>query len=144
MPIHLSMEVDPQIYVFGGSLVAIFVLAGLARWLGLGGKPVLRDESAVRNAVGEVEDGFEASRISISRDRSAALVADPTGRVMVIKRHGNQFAGRILGSNARVREEVDALIVDCGEARFGPVRMSLDDSSSWADRINRLSLRRDA
>ncbi len=138
------MEMDPQIYVFGGSLVAIFALAGVARWLALGGKPVLRDEDAARQAAGEVEDGFEASRVSISRDKSAALVADPAGRIMVIKRHGNQFAGRILSVEARVREEVDALIVDCGETRFGPVRMSLKDSSSWADRINRLSLKRDA
>ena len=134
------MEIDPQIYVFGGSLVAIVVLAGIARWLKLGGKPVLRDEEAVRHAAGEVEDGFDASKVSISRDGAAALAADASGRIMVIKRHGNQFAGRILTPTASVREEVDGLIVDCGETRFGPVRMSLSDASTWADRINRLSL----
>lgn len=140
MPIRQSMEIDPQIYVFGGSLVAIFALAGLARWLKLGGKPALRDDDAVRMAAGEVEDGFEAQKVSISRDGTAALAADAAGRIMIIKRHGNQFAGRILSSAASVREEVDALIVDCGEKRFGPVRMSLTDASTWADRINRLSL----
>ena len=108
------MTIDPQIYIFGGSLLAIFLLAGLARWLQLGGKPMLRDDNTVREAAGEVEDGFEADRISISREGAAALASDSLGRIMVIKRHGNQFAGRVLTSAASAREEVDALIVDCG------------------------------
>ena len=131
-------DIDPQILIFGGSLIAIVALAGFARCMGLGGNPVLRDEDAVRFAAGEVEDGFEAERISISRDKKAALASDTDGRIMVIKRHGNQFAGRILTGHATTREVVDALIVDSGEARFGPVRLTLTDSSTWADRINRL------
>lgn len=123
---------------FGGSLVAILVLAGLAVALRLGGKPTLADEAAVALAAGEVEDGFEVSRFSITRDRSAAMVRDPSGRIMVLKRHGNKFAGRILSPSASAREEVDALIVDPREARFGNVRLSLADASYWADAINRL------
>ncbi len=138
------MEIDPQLYVFGGSLVTILVLAALAKWLKLGGKPVLADDAAVRRAASEVEDGFDADKVSISRDKAAALVSDQQGRIMVIKRHGNQFAGRILSGEASAREMVDGLIVDCGEARFGPVQMALPDASAWADRINRLSLRNDA
>jgi len=144
MPILLAMEINPQIYIFGGSLVTIFALAGLTLWLKLGGKPVLADEAAVRDAASEVEDGFAAHRVSISRSADAALAADEAGRIMVIKRHGNQFAGRILTGDANAREEVDGLVVDSGEARFGTVRLSLRDSSTWADSINRLSLRDDA
>lgn len=132
------MDIDPQLLIFGGSLIAIVALGGLARWLGLGGNPVLRDEDAVKIAAGEVEDGFVAERISISRDNRAALTSDAGGRIMVIKRHGNHFAGRILTAQASAHEEVDALVVDCGEARFGTVRLTLEDSSTWADRINRL------
>lgn len=124
--------------VFGGSLVAILALAGFARALRLGGRAVLCDAAAVRSAAGEVEDGFEPTRLAIARAGDAALVADANGRIMVIKRHGNRFAGRILTRRAQAREEFDALVVDCGEARFGPVRLALDDSSAWADRINRL------
>jgi hypothetical protein len=131
-------DLDPQLLVFGGSLIAIVALAGLARWLGLGGNPTLRDDAAVIGAAGEVEDGFVATRMSISRGGTAALAADGAGRIMVIKRHGNRFAGRILTRSATAREEVDGLVVDCGEAQFGPVRLSLTDSSAWADRINRL------
>ena len=123
---------------FGGSLVAILVLAALAAALKLGGKPVLGDEGALALAAGEVEDGFEVARGSIARGGHAALVRDPTGRIMVIKRHGNKFAGRILTRSASVRQEVDALIVNPGETQFGTVRLALDDASYWADAINRL------
>jgi hypothetical protein len=132
------MNIDPQLTIFGGSLVAILALAGLARWMRLGGNPVLRDEAGVISAAGEVEDCFVPTRSSIARGGKAALAMDAHGRIMVIKLHGNRFAGRILTAQATAREEVDALVVECGEARFGPVRLSLSDSSTWADRINRL------
>lgn len=138
------MEIDPQILALAGSLAAIFALAGIARWLKLGGNPALQNEAAVRAAAHEVEDGFETEKCSISRDGQAALAADPSGRIMVIKRHGNQFAGRILSGTATVREEVDAIVVDCGEAFFGKVRLALSDAATWTDRINRLSLCADA
>lgn len=123
---------------FGGSLIAILVLAGLAVLLKLGGKPALKDEAAVARAAGEVEDGFDAQRVSISRDGGAALTREETGRIMVIKRHGNKFAGRVLTPLASAREEVDALIVDTHELQFGAVHLSLKDASYWADAINRL------
>lgn len=132
------MEIPPLLLQTGGSLVAILALYGLARALKLGGSPGLSDEESVRVAAGEVEDGFVARRIAIGRDGKAALTADPEGRIMVIKRHGNRFAGRVLNRDARVREEVDALVVDTGDPRFGKVRLSIERSASWADAINRL------
>lgn len=123
---------------FGGSLVAILLLAGLAVALKLGGKPTLADEAAVALAAGEAEDGFEVDRVAIARAGDAALARDPSGRIMVLKRHGNKFAGRILTAQASAREEVDALIVDPREARFGTVRLALSDALYWADAINRL------
>jgi len=132
------MEIPPLVLQFGGSLVAILVVYLLARMIGLGGKPELSNDEAVHQAAGEVEDGFEAHRISIGRDKKAALAKDAAGRIMVIKLHGNQFAGRILTGSAKVREEVDGLVIDCGESTFGVVRLSLLDSAVWADAINRL------
>ncbi|MEE4201076.1 hypothetical protein [Erythrobacter sp.] len=132
------MDVPPFLLQFAGSLLAIFALYVLARTLRLGGRPTLADEDAVRVAAGEVEDGFEARRVAISREGKAALVADAKGRIMVIKLHGNRFAGRILTRRAQVSEEVDALIVDNGDARFGPVRLAIERPGSWADAINRL------
>ncbi|MEM6475980.1 MAG: hypothetical protein AAF687_07425 [Pseudomonadota bacterium] len=132
------MEIHPQLVQFGGSLIAILALTAFAWWLKLGGKPALKNEMAVFDVANEVESGFDAQRISIGRGGAAALASDQEGRIMVIKRHGNQFAGRVLTKAASVREEVDGLIVDCGEARFGAVRLSLDDPAYWADAINRL------
>ncbi|MEM7703090.1 MAG: hypothetical protein AAF251_14215 [Pseudomonadota bacterium] len=123
---------------FGGSLVAILALAGLAILLKLGGSPKLAEESAVARAAGEVEDGFVPQRSSIARGGKSALARDANGRIMVIKQHGNKFTGRVLAPGSTAREEVDGLVVDPGEPRFGTVRLSLTDASYWADAINRL------
>lgn len=132
------MEIPPLLLQFAGSLLAIFALAGLAWWLNLGGKPILADEDAVRRAASEVVDGFDTTRVSLSRSKTEALAADSTGHIILIKRHGNQFAGRLLDRSASVQEAVDSITVDPGDARFGVVRLQLSDPGYWADRINRL------
>ncbi|MEM1053293.1 MAG: hypothetical protein AAGI28_14480 [Pseudomonadota bacterium] len=132
------MDAFPLIAQFIGSLAAILALYALATALKLGGQPILKDEDSVRFAASEVEDGFCAESIAIARGSESALTADAEGRIMLIKRHGNRFTGRILDRHARVREEVDAIIVDCGDAQFGEVRLSLDQPSIWVDAINRL------
>lgn len=123
---------------FGASLIAVLALAGIAALLRLGGRARLNDEAEVASAMREVDDGFHARRCSIARGGQAAIARDPEGRIMVIKRHGNKFAGRVLTSAAYASEEVDALVVDCGETRFGSVRLALSDAPYWADAINRL------
>lgn len=132
------MEVPALLFQFGGSLLAIFALFVLAKALKLGGRPRLTDEESVRFAAREVEDGFAAELIAIARGGEAALASDPSGKIMVIKRHGNRFAGRILESSARVHEEVDAIVVDCRDAQFGNVRLSIENPGIWVDAINRL------
>lgn len=129
-----------QFWMFAGSLATILALFALARGMKLGGKPSIDGEDTAKSIADQVEDGFEANRVSISRKRDAALLRESAGRIMVIKRHGGHFAGRILTSRASAHEEVDAIVVDPGSAekQFGPVRLSLDDAASWADAINRL------
>lgn len=129
-----------------GSLVAILALAGLAWWMKLGGNPALDSDAAVRRAAGEVEDGF--APVATAHDGKAALARDAQGRIMVIKRHGNRFAGRVLGPGARTEILPDPgiamLVVDSGEVRFGKVFLALDDAQTWADAINRVSRAQDA
>ena len=122
-----------------GSLVAILALAGLAWWMKLGGAPRLDSEEAVRRAAGEVEDGFVAIATAPDARGMAALARDPAGRLMVIKRHGNRFAGRVLGPQARAEHDGTALAVDCGEARFGRVLLDIPDAQAWAEAINRVN-----
>ncbi len=120
-----------------GSLVAILALAGLAWWMKLGGTPALDSEAAVRSAAGEVEDGF--APLAVTCDGKAALARDTAGRIMVIKRHGNRFAGRVLGPGSTARMASDGLEVDPGEAGFGKVLLDIPDPHAWAEAINRLN-----
>ena len=130
------------------SLVAILALTGMALWLKLGGRPVLADEAAVRRAAGEVEDGFEPVAMCFDASGAAALASDSAGRIMVIKRHGNHWAGRVLGPATRAIVWRDpghtGLEVDPGESRFGTVFLELPDPEAWAETINRLDLADDA
>lgn len=123
----------------GGSLVAILMLAGLAWWMKLGGAPRLDTEDAVRRAAGEVEDGFTPAAFSCDAEGVAALACDAAGRIMVIRRHGNRFAGRVLGPGASARFVETRLEIDPGDRRFGKVLLILSDAQAWADAINRVN-----
>lgn len=126
-----------------GSLVAILALAGLAWWLKLGGSPRLDSAEAVARAAGEVEDGFAPVATSYDAEGASALARDGAGRIMVIKRHGNRFAGRVLGPGASARTDVQPgefnLVVDPGEPRFGKVFLTLPEPEAWAEAINRIN-----
>jgi hypothetical protein len=135
------MDVPPLLLQTLGSLVAIFLLAGLAALLKLGGAPRLESEADVRQAASEVSDGFEAADCEASRDGSAALARDASGQLMLIKRHGNRFAGRILTAKASARLQGDMLAVDCGERRFGTVLLALEDPASWKAKIDAIGHR---
>jgi hypothetical protein len=142
------MALPPLLLQTAGSLVAILALAGLAWWLRLGGSPLLTDDDAVRLAASEVDGDFAPLAIARDVKGTAALTRDAQGRIMVIKRHGNRFAGRVLGPAAsaaiwRVPGQI-ALEVDCGEPRFGKVALDLPDPHSWADAINALNTAQDA
>lgn len=134
------MDIPPLLLQTLGSLVAIIALAGLAVLLKLGGTPRLSNEEDVRRAAAEVVDGFEAIECATARDGGAALARDAQGRIMLIKRHGNRFAGRVLGARARTRRHGDALEVDCGERRFGRVLLALEDPASWQARIDAIGV----
>ncbi len=142
------MALPPLLLQTAGSLAAILALAGLARWLKLGAAPLLDSDDAVRLAVGEVEDGFDPVTIARDTGGRAAVARDAQGQIMVIKRHGNRYAGRVLMPTAKARLWKDrgftTLEVDCGEARFGKVFLDLPDPDAWADAINQLKQSRDA
>ena len=136
------MKVSPELLQFLGSLVAILALAGTARWLGLGGKPTLEDDSAVRRAAGEAAFGYEPVAVARDLEGRGAIMRDAGGRLLLLKLHGNRFAGRILTPAARARIWRDlgkaSLEVDCGERRFGTVHLEIEQPEAWAEAINRL------
>jgi hypothetical protein len=126
-----------------GSLVAILALAGLAWWLKLGGSPKLASDDDVRRAAGEVEDGFDPVTIARDAEGLAAVARDAQGRIMVIKRHGNRFAGRVLDESAKATLNIDLgetlLVVRTGQTLFGDVYLAVDDPKAWVAIINQVS-----
>ncbi|MBV7265778.1 hypothetical protein [Erythrobacter ani] len=144
MPIRLGMEIHPQILIFAVSLAAIVALSGLALLLRLGGTAQLTSEPDAIKAAGEVHDGYQAVEAAVSADGAAAILNDASGQIMLIKRHGDRFAGRLLQSNARAQANGDLLSVDTGEKRFGRVQIQHTDAASWAEAVNRLKERRNA
>ncbi|TRD11500.1 hypothetical protein FGU71_06270 [Erythrobacter insulae] len=132
------MEIHPQILTFGVSLIAILALSGLAYVLRLGGAPVLANDADARRVAGEIADGFEAVEIAIGSAGTGAILLGEAGEIMVIKRHGNQFAGRILTDISSAAACEDQITITTGEARFGTVSITHPDSASWAEAINRL------
>lgn len=127
-----------------GSLLAILALAGLAWWMKLGGAPLLDSAEAVKRAAGEVEDGFTPVATACDATGTTALARDATDRIMVIKRHGNRFAGRVLGPGAAAWVAEGQIEVVPGEARFGTVFLIISDAEAWADAINAINEWQDA
>jgi len=131
--------VDAQILQFVGSLIAIFLLAALAKLLGLGGGSELSSAASVQRAANEVVDGFVVADFAVDANGESALALDSQGQVMVLKRHGNRIAGRLLQHIASAKVLGSKLIVDSGEARYGTVVLHIDNHEAWVVAIDRLS-----
>lgn len=108
-------------YQLAGSIVAILVLAGVARMLRLGESRINTAEDARRIAE-EMLAGFDAHAALVSQDGGAALVAG-NGAIAVLKRHGAQVAARRLLPPLRVHPAVEGVTVETGERLFGSVTL---------------------
>ena len=138
------MSLPPELLQFLGSLVAILALAGLAHALKLGSKRKLVDRDAAQSLANEAVDGFVAASIALDKQGNGAIMRDAQGRVLLLKPHGNKFAGRILTARASARLADGQLVIDSGERRFGATKLSLSNSQAWADAINQLRQPNDA
>ena len=128
-----------QALQFGGSLVAILLLAWLARRLGLGGDPRLRDPDEARRLAGEAVCGFEAQDVVLDRAGIGALLRDSAGRVMLLRRHGVRWAARLLDSHAGVRLDRTFMTIATQDKSFGAVTFDLgDQTQAWASSLRRI------
>lgn len=122
-----------------GSLVAILLVAWLARLLGLGGDMRLRSLEQARTIARLAVPGFEADEIVLDRAGIGALLRDARGRVLLIKRHGSHFAARLLESHEGTRLDRNFLTVSTGERLFGSVTLDLgQEAQTWAGSLRRL------
>ena len=128
-----------QALQFGGSLAAILLLAWLARRLGLGGDPRLRDPEEARRLAGEALCGFEARDLVLDRAGIGALLRDSAGRVMLLRRHGVHWVARLLDSHAGVRLDRSFMTIATGDKTFGAITLDLGDQAQvWASSLRRI------
>ena len=128
-----------QALQFGGSLAAILALAWLARRLGLGGDPRLRDPDEARRLAGEALCGFEAQEVALDRAGVGALLRDSAGRIMLLRRHGVHWVARLLDSHAGVRLDRSFMTIATGDRTFGTITLDLGDrAQAWASSLRRI------
>ncbi len=124
---------------FALSLVSVFVLAGIAYWMKLGGDVRIRDANHARSIAGEAVFGFDPVGIALDRAGIGALLKDVTGRQMLIRRHGAHFVGRLLDDRIVARLDQNFLTIGTGEKSFGAITLNLGDQAQyWAAGLRHL------
>lgn len=123
----------------GGSLLAVLALAGIARWMGLGGDVRIRDAAHARELANQAVYGFVAQEVALDRAGIGALLRDAQGRQMLLRRHGAMWVGRLLDSRVEARLDKDFLTIGTGEKTFGTITLHLGDAAqTWAAGLRRL------
>ena len=122
------------------SAALILAVAWLARKLALGSDVRLRDEGEARALARAAVCGFEPRELTLDRAGIGALARDRDGRVMLLRRHGAQFAARLLDSHAFARLDRNFLTIGSGERYFAPVTLDLGEQAQvWAASLRRLA-----
>lgn len=121
------------------SLIMVLGLYGLARALGLGGDVRLAGPDHARALAEASVTGFDPVDIALDRARIGALVRSRDGRVMLIRRHGARFVGRVLASHDGVRLDRTTLTLDTEDRAFGTLTLDLGaEAQGWAASLRRL------
>jgi hypothetical protein len=125
----------------GGSIAAILLLAWTAKRMGLGGDIRIRDEDHARRLAEEAICGFEPTDIVLDRAGMGALMKDAAGRHLLIRRHGAQFAGRLLDGHSDSRLDQNFLTIGTGEKSFGKVTLNLGaEAQYWAAGLRHMAV----
>ena len=115
--------------LLAGSLAGVLALAGIARWLDLGGDARIDRDEAVRLAE---EQGFAVADVALDRAGLAALVRDEANNFMLIRRHGAHFVAHPL-------RDADAARLDHRFLSLGKMTLDLGDQAGvWAASLRRL------
>ncbi len=125
----------------GGSIVAILLLAWTAKRMGLGGDVRIRDNDHARRLAQEAICGFQPTDIVLDRAGIGALMKDASGRHLLIRRHGAQFAGRLLDGYSDSRLDQNFLTIGTDEKAFGKVTLNLGtEAQYWAAGLRHMAV----
>lgn len=131
-----------ELLKLAGSIAAILFIAWLARFWKLGGDVRIRSEEQARAIAYETLCGFEPVDIAIDKAGIAALLRDADGRHLLVRRHGVQWAGRLLDHHNEARLDQNFLSVSTGEKTFGSVTLDLGAQAPvWAAGLRHLKIR---
>lgn len=126
-------------YQLAGSVIAILIVALLASKLGLGGDVRLRAVAEARELATLSVSDFDPVDIALDRAGIGALLRDRSGRILLLRRHGAQFAARLLDSHAFTRLDRNFLTIGTGERTFGQITLDLGEQAQvWAASLRRL------
>lgn len=121
------------------SIIAVLLLALLARQLGLGGDVRLRSEAQALDEAAAALGGFDAVDVVLDRAGIGALLRDAQGRVLLLRRHGALFAARLLDSHADTRLDHNFLTIGTDDKSFGKITLDLGENAQvWAASLRRL------
>lgn len=130
-----------ELLKLAGSIAAILFIAWFARFLRLGGDVRIRSEEQAREIANETCCGFDPVEIAIDKAGIAALLRDAEGRHLLVRRHGVQWAGRLLDRHNDSRLDQNFLTVGTGEKNFGSVTLNLGwQASHWAAGLRHLKI----
>jgi hypothetical protein len=133
--------VTAELLKLAGSIAAILFIAWFARFLRLGGDVRIRSEEQAREIANETCCGFNPVEIAIDKAGIAALLRDAEGRHLLVRRHGVQWAGRLLDRHNDSRLDQNFLTVGTGEKTFGSVTLNLGSQAShWAAGLRHLKI----
>jgi hypothetical protein len=123
MPDWLSAAI-PVVAPLIGSLVAVLLLAQVARWMGLGATHErIRDEGHAIQLAEEAECGFDGVAADVDAAGYGAIVRNAAGAMMLIRAHGNRFAARRIDRGFTARLDRNRLWLASGERTFGAVEL---------------------
>ena len=111
-----------------GSIIAILLVSGLVAWLKLGEVKLDSVEDACRWA-DELVPGFKATDAILAADAQAALVSSDDDRLVLLKRHGAQFVGRVVTRPLSVLQQGQYWQIQSGERFFGTVTFHVDKNN---------------
>ena len=132
-----------ELLKLAGSIAAILFIAWLARFWKLGGDVRIRNEEQAREIANETLCGFDPVEIAIDKAGIAALMRDANGRHLLVRRHGVQWAGRLLDHHNEARLDHNFLTIGTGEKTFGSVTLNLGaQASHWAAGLRHLNMGR--
>ncbi|WP_298166154.1 hypothetical protein [Novosphingobium sp.] len=125
-----------------GSLAAVLLVFVIVRALGMGSDVRIADEGEARALAEEARCGFDPVDVALDRARIGALLRNAAGEVMLIRRHGAKFAGRLLSSHVGARLDRGFITLSTDDPHFGSITLDLGDQAQiWAASLRRLGTR---